>query len=315
MAEKMRYARRELDGLRGLLMHEPRGRQDMYGALLTAPCDPGADYGLVFMNTQQYTTMCGHATIGAATMVIETGMVQPEEPETVVVFDTPVGPVETIGEVRDGQVVRVSFRNAPVFVYELGVILSLPDIGQLPVDVVYSGGFFVLVEARLVGLDLVPEHAGLLGDMGARLCQAANEQLSVRHPDLAYVNTIDAVEFHEPEELWQDGTLFARNVTTFGERTVDRSPCGTGTCARMATLHAKGKLAIGQEFVSESIIGTRFHGTIEGATRVGGFDAIVPSVRGRAYITGYHQFVLDPADPFPRGFSLQSTTNTGGSPR
>lgn len=304
MGEKMRYAQQELDGIRALLMDEPRGRQDMYGALLTEPTDPVADFGIVFMNTRQYTTMCGHAVIGAATTVVETGMVQAVEPETSVAFDTPVGLVHTRARIKEGRVHEVAFNSTPVFVYQLGAPLSLPGLGELLVDVVYSGGFFALVEARRIGLELVPASAGALADLGTRLRHAANAQLSVRHPELPFVRTIDAVEFHGPAERQADGLLCARNAATFGERTIDRSPCGTGTCARMAVLYARGELKVGQHFVSESIIGSRFVGQIVEETRVGDHRAIVPEVAGHAYLTGFHQFVLDPDDPFPRGFCL-----------
>jgi len=304
MAEKMIYARNELDGLRGLLMLEPRGRQDMYGALLTTPADPGADFGLIFMNTQQYTTMCGHAVIGTATTVVETGMIQAVEPETTVVFDTPVGLVHTRARIEGGRVRGVSFDNTPVFVYQLDARLSVPGLGELWADIVYSGGFFALVEAQRIGLELAPANARALADLGTRLRHEANTQLSVQHPELPFVNTIDAVEFHGPAERQANGALHARNAAIFGERTIDRSPCGTGTCARMAVLHARGELEVGQRFASESIIGTRFNGQITGETRVGEYQAIVPRVAGRAYLTGFHQFVLDPDDPFPHGFSL-----------
>ncbi len=311
IAEKMLYARNELDGLRGLLMLEPRGRQDMYGALLTSPSDPAADFGLIFMNTQQYTTMCGHAVIGAATTVLETGMLPAVEPETTVTFDTPVGLVHTQARVEEGRALEVSFNNTPVFAYQLDARLSVPDLGELSVDIVYSGGFFALVEARQIGLELVPRNARRLADLGTRLRHATNAQLSVQHPALPFVNTIDAVEFHDPAEHQTDGSLRARNVATFGERTIDRSPCGTGTCARMAALHAREELRIGQRFVSESIIGTHFTGQILEETQVGEYKAIVPSVTGRAYLTGFHQFVLDPDDPFPGGFSLSQSDMKG----
>jgi proline racemase len=304
MAEKMICARKELDGLRGLLMLEPRGRQDMYGALLTTPTDRKADFGLIFMNTRKYTTMCGHAVIGAATTVVETGMIQAVEPETTVVFETPVGLIDTQAQVQDGRVLGVSFSNTPVFVYQLGARLSDSDLGELLVDVVYSGGFFALVDAERVGLKLIPAETSMLADLGARLRQLANAQLEVRHPELSFVRTIDAVEFHSRAERREDGSLWARNAATFGERTVDRSPCGTGTGAKMAVLHATGDLEVGQGFISESIVGTRFIGRIIEETRVGAYPAIVPRVTGRAYLTGFHQFVLDPDDPFPRGFSL-----------
>jgi proline racemase len=283
----------------------------MYGALLTAPTDPRADFGLIFMNTQQYTTMCGHAIIGAATTVVETGMVQTVEPETSITFDTPVGLVHTQARVEQGRVLEVSFNNTPVFTYQLDAHLSVPDLGILPVDIVYSGGFFALIEADRTGLELVPTNAKALADLGTRLRHTANTQLSVQHPQLSFVNTIDAVEFHGPTERQADGALRARNAATFGERTIDRSPCGTGTCARMAVLHAKGELKVGQRFVSESIIGTRFIGQIVGETQVGKYQAVITRITGRAFLTGFHQFVLAPDDPFPHGFSLAESEMKG----
>jgi proline racemase len=311
MAEKMLYARENLDGLRGLLMLEPRGRQDMYGALLTYPSDPPADFGLIFMNTQQFTTMCGHAIIGAATTVMETGMLAAVEPETTVTFDTPVGLVHTQVCVEEGRALEVSFKNPPVFVYQLDARLSVPDLGDLSVDIVYSGGFFALVEARAIGMKLVPRNARKLADLGTRLRHAANAQLSVQHPALPFMNAVDAVEFHNPAQRQPDGSLYARNVATFGERTIDRSPCGTGTCARLAVLHARGELKVGQRFVSESIIGTSFIGQILEETCLDEYQVIIPRVTGRAYLTGFHQFVLDPDDPFPGGFSLTQSVVKG----
>lgn len=313
MAEKMLFARTELDGLRGLLMQEPRGRQDMYGALLTEPSTPNADFGLIFMNTEQYTTMCGHAIIGAATTVIETGMVRAIEPETTVVFDTPVGLIATWARIQNGSVHEIAFDSTPVFLYQPNALLLLPDLGEIAVDIVYSGGFFILVKADLIGLDLLPANAKALAEWGMQLRHFANEQLSVQHPDLAFFTTIDAVEFHGPAQRQEDGALHARNVATFGQRTVDRSPCGTGTCARMALLHAQGDLGLGDRFVSESIIGTRFTGQIIDETHVGVYPAIIARVSGRAHLTGFHQFVLDPEDPFPKGFSLGSPDPKGES--
>ncbi len=304
MAEKMIYARNELDHLRCLLLLEPRGRRDMYGAILTTPTDPKADYGLIFMNTQQYTTMCGHAIIGVATTLVEMGMVTTVEPETTVTFDTPVGLVQTRIRREEGRVREVSFDNTPVFVHQLDARFSVPGLGEVMADIVYSCGFFALVKTQQTGLDLVPANVETLADLGKRICQAANAQLVVRHPELPFVNLIDCVEFCDPVAHQMDGTLHARNVVILGERTIDRSPCGTGTCARMAALHARGELRVGDRFISESILGTRFTGKILEETEVGGKAAICPRVAGRAHLTGMHQFVLDPDDPFPRGFFL-----------
>ena len=304
MAENMVYARNKLDGLRRLLLLEPRGRQDMYGAVLTTPTDPQADFGLIFMNTQQYTTMCGHAVIGAATTLVEIGMVEAIEPETTVTFDTPVGLVRTRIQIEAGRVREVSFDNTPVFVYQLDAHLSVPDFGDVLADIVYSGGFFALVKAQRIGLELVPANVDALIDLGIRIRDTAQSQLSVRHPEQSFTNLIDCVEFSGPVERQADGTLHGRNTVILGNRTVDRSPCGTGTCARMAELYARGEFKVGESFVSESIIGTHFKGQIVGETRVGEFNAILPRVAGQAYLTGMHQFVLDPDDPFPHGFFL-----------
>ena len=304
MAEKMTYARNKLDDLRRLLLLEPRGRQDMYGAVLTTPTNPQADFGLIFMNTQHYTTMCGHAVIGAATTLVETGMVEAVEPETTVTFDTPVGLVRTRVRIEAGCVREVSFDNTPVFAYQLDARLSVPDLGDVLADIVYSGGFFALVKAQRTGLELVPANVEALINLGIRIRDAAQSQLSVRHPTQPFTELIDCVEFSGPAERQADGALHARNTVILGNRTVDRSPCGTGTCARMAVLHARGELKLGEGFVSESIIGTRFIGRIVGETKVGEFNAILPRVSGRAHLTGLHQFVLDPEDPFPHGFFL-----------
>jgi len=304
VGEKMLHARREMNDIRAFLMNEPRGRQDMYGALFTEPADPAADFGLIFMNTQQYTTMCGHAIIGATTTVVETGMAPAVEPETVVVFETPVGLVRTRAQVRDGRVLQVAFDNMPAFAHQLDARLVTTDMGELLVDIVYSGGFFMLLGAEQLKIELVPSNAATLAELGSRLRRLANAQFAVGHPDLPFVTTIDAVEFHAPAELEAGGELLVRNASTFGENTIDRSPCGTGTGAMMALLHARGELQVGQECISESIIGSRFTGRIVRETLVGDYQAIVPRVAGRAHLTGFHQFVLGPEDPFPHGFSL-----------
>jgi proline racemase/trans-L-3-hydroxyproline dehydratase len=199
---------------------------------------------------------------------------------------------------------EVSFDNTPVFAYQLDARLSVPDLGDVLADIVYSGGFFALVKAQRTGLELVPANVEALLDMGIRIRDAARSQLSVRHPELPFTNLIDTVEFCGPAARQADGALHVRNTVILGNRTVDRSPCGTGTCARMAVLCARGELKLGEEFVSESIIGTRFTGRIVGETHVGEFKAILPRVAGRAHLTGMHQFVLDPDDPFPHGFFL-----------
>jgi proline racemase len=310
MAERMLHARQEMDGLRRLLLLEPRGRSDLYGALLTTSIDPAADFGLIFMNTARYTTMCGHAVIGAATTVVETGMVAARQGEIEIVFETPVGLVPTRVRVEGGRACEVSFRSTPAFVYQHDTSLTLPEAGEVPVDIVYSGGFFALVPAEAVGVSLASDNLQALADWGARVREAA-ARLTVRHPELPFMRVVDAVHIYGPADREADGGLRARNASFFGERAVDRSPCGTGTCARMAALHSRGLLGLGQPLVSEGIIGTRFVGEIVEETRVGNYPAIVARVAGQAYLTGFHQFVLDPGDPFPEGISLTGSAADG----
>jgi proline racemase len=314
MAEKMIYASEELDDLRAMLMLEPRGHRDMYGAVLTTPSEPEADLGLIFMNTLRYTSMCGHATIGAATTVAKTGIVPLVAPSTDVVFDTPVGLVRTEVSVEDGRVGEVSFANAPVFVYALDVPVTVPGVGDVQVDVVYSGGFFALMDVRLTGLSLTPGNAGALARLGVAVRRAVNDQVPVQHPELSFLDSVEAVEFHAPVEVRGDGGLLARNAAIFGECTIDRSPCGTGTGARMAVLHARDQLQIGQQFTSESIVGTRFTAWIAEETEVAGYPAIVPLVAGRAFLTGFNRFIAEAEDPFPHGFSVSSSEPPRGGP-
>jgi proline racemase/trans-L-3-hydroxyproline dehydratase len=304
MVEKLAYARDKLDDLRGLLLLEPRGRQDMYGAILTSPSDPAADFGLIFMNTQRYTTMCGHAVIGAATTLVETGMVEVNEPETIVTFDTPAGIVHAQIHIEKGRVREVSFDSTPVFVYQIDSHLTVQGIGEITADIVYSGGFFAMVAAQQTGLELIPTNVEPLIKLGMYILNALNSQVSVKHPELPSSNLIEAVEFFNPVVRQLDKGLYTRNTVILGNRSIDRSPCGTGTCARMALLYTSGELKIGDKLHNESIIGTSFIGQIMNVTYVGEYPAILPRVTGRAHLTGLHQFVLDPEDPFQKGFSL-----------
>jgi len=307
MAHKLVYAEEHLPWAPRFLLLEPRGHKDMFGAILTAPCSPEADVGVVFMDNQGYEPMCGHAIIGAATTVLEMGMFPMREPETPVTLDTPSGLVRASAQVENGRIVSISFQNVPAFVYRSEVALDVPEVGQLIIDVVFGGLFFVLLDVRQVALDLVPENAGRLADLGMRILAAANEVVEVRHPELPHIDRIIDLRFYiEPGTDGAD----SRNVVILGDHMVDRSPCGTGTSAEAAFRHAEGRLRVGESFVTESIIGTRFTGTVVGETTVGSgverFPAVIPMITGRASITGFHQFMLAPDDPFPEGFLLRA---------
>ncbi len=308
MAEKLVYAETYLPWLPGLLLLEPRGHKDMFGAVLVPPCAPEADIGVLFMDNRVYEPMCGHAVIGTVTTVLETGMFEMVEPETVITLDTPSGLVHAYAQIKAGQVVAVSFENVPAFVYRSDITLEVPEVGHLVVDIVFGGLFFVFVKAHQLAIELIPANATRLAEMGMRILAAVNEQVTVQHPELPHIDKIIDLRFYvEPGSRGAD----SRNVVILGDHMVDRSPCGTGTSAEAALRYAQGQLGLGESFVTESIIGTRFTGQVVAETQVGSdsqtFPAVVPKVTGSAYITGFHQFVLSPQDPFPAGFGLMGT--------
>jgi proline racemase len=255
MAEKLAYAEEHLSWAPGLLLLEPRGHKDLFGAILVPPCSPTADIGVLFMDNKNYEPMCGHAVIGIVTTLLETGMFEMVEPETLITLDTPSGPVRAYAQIEDGHVLAVSFENVPSFIYRSDVTLKVPEVGDLVVDVVFGGLFFVFVNARRMELELVPDNAARLADLGMRILAAANEQVPVRHPELPHIDKIIDLRFYV--ELISAGAD-SRNVVILGDYMVDRSPCGTGTCAEVALRYARGQLGLGEPYVTESIIGTRF---------------------------------------------------------
>jgi proline racemase len=305
MAEKLAYASRNLAWVPGLLMLEPRGHRGMFGAALVPPADPTADIGLIFLDNQSYEPMCGHGVIGAVTSLLETSALTMTEPLTTVVIDTAAGLVRAEACVEAGHVTQVTMENAPAFSYREHVRLAWPGHADLVVDIAFGGNFFVLVDARELALDLVPKHAERLAALGMQILNLANSQVAVSHPEQPHIDRMIDLRFYcEPGQNGAD----SRNVVVLGDHMIDRSPCGTGTCAELALRHARGQLQSGQPWVVESIIGTRFTGEIARETTVGQganmLPAIIPRVTGSAYVTGFGKWVLDPRDPFPQGFSL-----------
>ena len=301
MAEKLACISENFPQLPGYLLLEPRGHKDMFGAVLTEPCSPEADIGVIFMDNQGYEPMCGHAVIGTATTVLETGMFPLHEPQTLVTLDTPSGLVRAYAQVREGRVQSVAFENVPSFVYQNDIILNVPDWGQLTIDIVFGGLFFVFVDAAQIGLDLTPGNAHSLANLGMRILAVANQTVKVEHPNLPHLDKIIDLRFYrQPGPNGAD----SRNVVILGDHMVDRSPCGTGTSAETALRHAQGCLQVGERFTTESIIGTQFTGEVVEETTVGPYPAVIPRITGSAYLTGFHRFVLAPDDPFPAGFCL-----------
>jgi proline racemase len=297
MLERKLHFEAEMDDLRLLLMREPRGHSAMSGAILQPPTRDDADWGVLFIEVSGCLPMCGHGTIGVATVLVETGMVPVTEPETVVALDTPAGLVRVRVAVEDGRARSVTLRNVPAFLLARDRVVSVEGIGDVTYDMAYGGNFYALVPATepIAGADA----DGLIG-RGLAIMAAINAADAPVHPEDPRIAGCRHVVFHEPGRDGAD----ARNATAIHPGWLDRSPCGTGTSARMASLWARGELAIGADFVNESLIGTRFTGRLVEETRVGGVPAVVPEVTGRAWITGMGQYLLDANDPFPAGFAL-----------
>ncbi|MGV8984151.1 proline racemase [Clostridium sp.] len=301
MPEKKEYLEKHLDYLRTAIMLEPRGHNDMFGSIITSPTMKEADLGIIFMDGGGYLNMCGHGSIGAATVVVETGMVPMVEPYTNLTLEAPAGLVKAKVKVEDGRVKEVSIANVPSFLYKENVQLDVPELGKITFDISFGGSFFALVKATELDIDICPENANKLCDAGMKILHEINASIPVQHPLLPHINTVDLVEIYGPAKN-PKATL--QNVVVFGDGQVDRSPCGTGTSAKLAYLYAKGHLKQNEEFVYESIIGTMFKGKVLSEVQVGEFKGVIPEITGSAYITGFNQFVIDEEDPLKYGFKL-----------
>jgi proline racemase/trans-L-3-hydroxyproline dehydratase len=292
--EKRRYAAEHLDRVRRLLVNEPRGHADMYGGFVTEPEDDGADLGVVFFHNAGYSTACGHGTIALATAALETGMLAVSEPETKLVIDAPSGRLPVTVSVEGGRVGRVSFRNVPAY-----VAAERLEVQRLPVDVAFGGAFYASVWSPE---PVAPESLPRLIELGRavkRELEAEQEWVHPLEPDL---RDIYGVIFWQGEE----GPGFRqRNVTVFADGEVDRSPCGSGTSARLALLDRSGELPRGETLVHVSVVGTEFEGRVVGDADVSGVPAVVTEIAGDAHLTGYHQFVLEPDDDLGTGFLLR----------
>jgi proline racemase len=306
MFDKLRYLETERDDLRQRLLHEPRGAVVRTTNVVLPSNHPAAAFGYVIMESTEYPAMSGSNTICVATVLLESGMVPMVEPVTTLTLESPAGLITLTCECRDGKVLSVRFVNQPAFVYELDAELQVPGLGTLTVDVAWGGMAYVLVDATAAGFTLAPGEARELCVAGQRIKRAAVEQLAAVHPEHPEYPGITQLEFTLPLRR-EDGVLRAKNAVVVNPGRLDRSPCGTGTSARLAVLQARGEIEVGEGFVAESIIDTEFHGRVEQVTTVGGRAAIVPSVAGQAWITDISQVGLDPSDPFPTGFRLSDT--------
>ena len=302
MMEKKEYFRKNLDFLRTALMQEPRGHRDMFGALLVAPCDDEADLGVVFMDSDGYADMCGHGSLGTMTMAVETGMVEAVEPITKVNLDTPAGLVRGEVAVRNGSVESATLHNVPSFLYK-SISLRVPEIGEVPVDIAFGGNFYALVSAEHIGMEIDISNSAELIRAGVMIKEAANREIKIEHPEKPEINQVFGTRIYDGKPTHPEAQV--RNFMVLGDGYVDRSPCGTGTSAHIAMLHAKGQLKLNELSVHESIIGTTFSAKASAEVMVGNYKAILPDITGRAFITGMCTWTIDPADPVKYGFLLR----------
>ncbi|MCH0538949.1 proline racemase family protein [Streptomyces sp. MUM 203J] len=300
MAERRRHLMEELDHVRTLLMYEPRGHSAMSGAILQPPTRPDADYGVLYIEVSGALPMCGHGTIGVATVLVETGMVPVTEPVTTVRLDTPAGLVAVDVQVEDGVAKAVTLTNVPAFSVALDRKAEVPGLGTVTYDLAYGGNFYAFVRLDDLGLPFDRSRKDDLLAAGLAVMDAVNATDRPVHPENPQISGLKHVYLAAPGS----DASHSRHAMAIHPGWFDRSPCGTGTSARMAQLHARGELPLGRDFVNESFIGTRFTGRLVEETEVGGLPAVVPTVTGRAWITGTAQYFLDPDDPFPAGFLL-----------
>jgi proline racemase len=313
MFEKMSHLAEHRDDLRKLMLREPRGYPASNCNLILPATNPEADAGFVIMEQVEYPAMSGTNTICVATVLLETGMIPITGPRMTLKLDTPAGLVEVEAQIDGDKVVRVTFENVPAFATHLDALIEVKNLGTVKVDVAYGGMFYVISDAEPFGLKLTPDEGRDIARIGEMIKAAAQEQLPVEHPENPAICGVTIAQLSAPSPtpgvdrrnavIVSTGKLDWEQPASW-TGALDRSPCGTGTCAKMAALHAKGQLALGRDFVHEGVLGTKFTGRLIRETRIGFRTAVVPTVSGRAWVTGFSTYVLDPSDPFPEGFTL-----------
>lgn len=301
MQEKMAYAKENLTWLVNAVMQEPRGHGNMSGAIWLPPCHPEAHMGILFIDASGLMSMCGHSTIGCVTAMLESGRIPITGPEVAVNIDTAAGLVRTRAKIENGRVVQVTFRNVPSFLFRSGTV-DVPGYGKVPYDVAFGGNTYALTDAKNMGdLTLRPGHLAEIIKAAQAFGEAVRKEVNFVHPTDPFLKGISHVMFSTTPE---DPKATYRNTVIFLPSSVDRSPCGTGTSARVASLFAKGDLGLNEEFVHESVIGTQFRARIVEAVSVGDCKGGIPEVTGRAHFTGLNKFVIDPEDPLKYGFRM-----------
>lgn len=298
MFERRAYFLEHMDDLRTLLMYEPRGHSAMSGAILQPSTRPDADWGVLYIEVSGCLPMCGHGTIGVATVLVETGMVEVVEPITTVRLDTPAGLVTVDVQVAHGKAENVTITNVASFTLGLDQKVNVPGFGEVTYDMAYGGNFYAIIDADQVGIEFKRENGQRFLDAGLAISDAINAQNPPVHPENPEIKLCHHVDFISPGS----NALHWKNAMAIHPGWFDRSPCGTGTSARMAQMVTRGLMKDSDTLINESWIGSQFQGRIAGRTKVGTFDAIIPTFTGRAWVMGTAQWRLDPEDPFPAGF-------------
>jgi proline racemase len=313
MFEKMQFLATHADDLRLRMLREPRGYPVLCCNVVLPPTHPSADAGFVIMEQVEYPGMSGTNTMCVATALLETGVIPMQEPVTHFTLEAPAGLIHIRADCENGKAKRITFKNVPAFATHLDQFVEVPKLGTVKVDVAYGGMFYVIAEAAQFGLRLTPDEGRDITRITEMIKAAAAEQLPVVHPDQPGFAGITIGQLSGPAH---DRNNHMRNVVTVSTGkldwekpntwtgAIDRSPCGTGTCARMATLYARGKLKLNEDFRHEGILGTVFHGKLIEETRIGSYTAVTPTIGGTAWITGFAQYVVDPDDPYPNGFTV-----------
>jgi proline racemase len=313
MFEKRQYFEEHLDGIRKLMLREPRGYPALCCNVVLPPTDRRAAAGFVIMEQTEYPPMSGSNLICTATALLETGYIAPIEPTTDFMLETPAGLVGVSARVEGGKTKSITFENVPAFAVHLDAVVEVPKLGTVTVDVAYGGMFYAIVQAEQLGFRISPDEGRDLVRVGEMIKAAAREQLPVTHPDNPAISGVSIMQFSGPSAhagIGRRNTVVVSSGQFDWDRpatwtgVLDRSPCGTGTCAQMAVLHAKGQLGLNEDFVHEGILGTTFTGRLIRSTTVGPYAAVVPTITGSAYVYAISNYVLDPADPFPEGFTV-----------
>ncbi|MDZ7603762.1 MAG: proline racemase family protein [Hoeflea sp.] len=301
--EKRAYVRDHLDHLRKILMFEPRGHADMYGALLVEPDLPGADLAVLFMHNEGYSTMCGHAIIALGRYAVDQGLVPPGTDVTVVNIECPCGMVRAEVTMRDGRPAEVSFESVPSFLFARDQVLTVGTWGKVSFDIAYGGAFYALADARQFGLKFGRDPVAGFVEAADRLTKAAQAAIPLSHPDAEDLAFLYGTILTDGRDTFSDQPT--RNVCVFADRQVDRSPTGSGVTARLAAMHDRGQIAPGQERIFQSIIGSRFSGRVASVTTCGAHRAITAIVSGRAFYSGRSEFMIEDDDPLAEGFLVR----------